>query len=247
MRGGPETDDWAAERAALRAGALLSRSGAWLAEENGTYAVRIGSDRRRRPPLRLDQAAFERLLKAPGLKPRAEGGWRLARAVAPPAPDRAGRPGVVEGEREVIDEAGRVEKRRANLGESPLEWLARRKDPTGRPWLTPVEVAAGEKLRADFVRAGTLGRLTMSWDAGPRDRTPRGPGSDPVLHGREAKARLAAALEAAGPGLREMLEHVCLRGTALEAAERALRLPRRSGKTVLKLALQRLAAHYRIG
>jgi hypothetical protein len=41
-----------------------------------------------------------------------------------------------------------------------------------------------------------------------------------------------------------MLEHVCLAGTALDAAERSLGLPRRSGKTVLKLALQRLAKHY---
>ena len=57
---------------------------------------------------------------------------------------------------------------------------------------------------------------------------------------------MAAALQAVGPGLREMLEHVCLRGSALEAAERGLGLPARAGKTVLKLALQRLAAHYRI-
>ena len=61
-----------------------------------------------------------------------------------------------------------------------------------------------------------------------------------------AKARVASALEAVGPGLREMLEQVCLRASALEAAERGLGLPSRSGKTVLKLALQRLAAHYRI-
>jgi hypothetical protein len=54
-------------------------------------------------------------------------------------------------------------------------------------------------------------------------------------------------LEAVGPGLREILEHVCFAGSALEAAERGLGLPRRSGKMVLKLALQRLAAHYGIG
>lgn len=240
-------DAWEADRAALRAAALLNRSEAWISEEGGGYAVRTSADRRRRPPMRLDQAAFERLTREPGLKPRPEGGWRLAAPLPRERPDRAGRPGVIEGVRTVADETGVATPRRVILGESPLEWLARRKDGQGRPWLDPVEVAAGEKLREDLQRAGTIGRLTMSWDAGPRDRSPRGPGADPLLHGRAAKARVAAALEAVGPGLREVLEQVCLRGTALEAAERGLGLPRRSGKTMLKLALQRLAAHYRMG
>jgi hypothetical protein len=39
---------------------------------------------------------------------------------------------------------------------------------------------------------------------------------------------------------------VCLAETALQVAERELGLPRRAGKTVLKLALQRLAMHYRM-
>ena len=62
-----------------------------------------------------------------------------------------------------------------------------------------------------------------------------------------ARDRVRAALEAAGPGLAPMLERICIHGSALEAAERGLGLPRRSGKTVLRLGLQRLAAHYRIG
>ena len=60
------------------------------------------------------------------------------------------------------------------------------------------------------------------------------------------RERIAGALAAVGPGLREILERVCLMGSALEAAERSLKLPRRAGKTVLKLALQRLARHYRM-
>ena len=71
--------------------------------------------------------------------------------------------------------------------------------------------------------------------------------AEPAERARAAKDRIARALGAAGPGLREMLERVCLAGSALEAAERGLGLPRRSGKTVLKLALQRLAAHYGLG
>jgi hypothetical protein len=66
----------------------------------------------------------------------------------------------------------------------------------------------------------------------PSGTTPRGNGS-------RAQAEV-------GPGLREILERVCLMGSALEQAEAALKLPRRAGKRVLKLALQHLARHYRM-
>ena len=239
-------DAHAAERLAERAALLLGRPGAWLSAEGGTYRVRVDADRRRRSPLALDEAAFVRLARVPGLAVRAEGGWRLAREARRAGEDRAGRPGVIPGERAVVDADGRTNMRAANLGESPLTWLARRRDGRGRPWLSPVEAAAGEKLRDDFSRAGVLGRLTMSWDAGPRTRGGRGPGSDPLESGRGARARVAAALDAVGPELRGVLEQVCLRETSLALAERELALPKRAGKTVLKLALQRLAAHYRM-
>lgn len=235
------------ERLAARAAQALARPGAWLAAAAPGYAVRGSADRRRRPLLALDEAAFAALARTPGLKPRPEGGWTLAARPAPPPPDQAGRPGIIEGERAVVETDGRLTPRRANLGESPIAWLARRKDAAGRPWLDPREAAAGERLRDDFHRAGMIGRMTMSWDAGPRSRGGRGPGLEPAERARAAKARIAAALEAAGPGLRGILEQVCLAGSALEAAERALGLPRRSGKTLLKLALGRLADHYRIG
>ena len=87
----------------------------------------------------------------------------------------------------------------------------------------------------------------MSWDAAPRNGAGRGPGTDPLARGGAARARVAGALQAVGPELRGVLEQVCLRETSLTLAERELGLPKRAGKTVLKLALQRLAAHYRIG
>lgn len=240
-RAGPDP-----ERAATRAAVALARPGAWLQPDGRFYAVRAGADGRRRAVLRLDEAGFRALARAAVLKLREEGGWTLSREPARVEGPPPGRPGVLEGERTVAEADGRLVARRANLGESPLAWLARRKDADGRPFLSPVEVAAGERLREDFHRAGTLGRLTMSWDGMPRSGGGGGPRVDPAEQGRQAKARLAAALEAVGPGLREVLEHVCLAGTALEAAERDLGLTRRSGKTVLKLALRRLAIHYRL-
>lgn len=230
-------------RLAERAAGLLARPGVFIEQAGGAYLVRSGPDRRRRPLMRLDEAAFARLVREPGLKARAQGGWTAltpAVCAAPPP----GRPGVIEGEKLVAEPDGRLTPRKANLGESPIAWLARRRDPSGEPWLTPIEAAAGERLRDDFHLAGTLGRLTMTWDAGPKASGGRGPGLEPAERARAAKDRIARALAAAGPGLKEILEHVCLAGSALDAAERALGLPRRSGKTVLKLALQRLAAHY---
>lgn len=232
-----------------RAAGALARPDAWLSAEGQGYEVRLGSDRRRRPLMRLDETVFAELTREPGLALRPEGGWRLARvrvAACPPREERP-RPGMIERERPVVTPEGRTEMRRANLGESPLAWLARRKGPDGQPWLSPAELMAGERLREDFERAGTLGRLTMAWDAGPRAKGGRGPGVDPLEHGVSARARIAAAMAAVGPQSRPVLEQVCFRGAALAVAERELKLPRRSGKRVLKLALQRLAAHYRIG
>ena len=230
------------DRVLERARVLLARPGAWVEPAPaGGYAVRATPDRRRRPVLHLDEAVLRELVQAPGLAPRAAGGW-VARRVAAPAPaPEAGRPGVLLAERAVMDADGRPTTRKVNLGESPLGWLLR------RGALTPVQAAAGERLREDVHRAGLVGRLTMSWDAGPKASGGRGPGLEPAEHARAAKARVAAAFDAAGPGLREVLERVCVRDTALEAAERELGLPRRAGKAVLRLALDRLAAHYRFG
>lgn len=226
----------------------LTRPGAWLdAAGNGGYLVRMSADRRRRAGLLIDEAAFAALTRDPGLRTRPEGGWRLARVPAGPTAPDPGRPSLIEGRRLVVEPDGRAVMKTVNLGESPIAWLARRRDGRGEAWLSLVEIAAAEKLRDDFAAAGTVGRLTMAWDAGPKSRGGRGPGVDPAERARAAKARIARALTAVGPGLKEILEHVCFAGTALEAAERSLGLPRRAGKTVLKLALGRLAEHYGLG
>lgn len=229
-----------ARRLAERAMRLLSRPGAVIEAQGVGYGVRLGASRRRSVMLTLDEAAFQALAREATLKVRAQGGWTLTARPEPLAPP-PGRPGVIENEVEAPDGG----KTRRNLGESPIAWLARRRDGEGRPWLSPTEAAAGERLREEFESLGTQGRTTMRWDLTPRVSGGR-PGLAPAERDHAARERIAKALAAVGPGLREILERVCLLGSALETAERSLKLPRRAGKTVLKLALQRLAQHYRM-
>ena len=238
-------------RALERARSLLDRPGAWLDQSGAAYPLRLGGDRRGRVVLTLDEAAFRALVERPGLRRRDGGGW-LPR----PTPDRntslspslpPGRPGLIEGERPVMETDGRLTTRRANLGESPVAWLARRKEFSGRPWMTPAEAAAGERLRADMETARRGPSLTMRWDALPRSGGGSSARVEPSDRALSASARVEAALIACGPRLRALVERVCIHGASLQLAEQDLSLRRRQGKTVLKQGLQALAEHYGIG
>ena len=235
------------DRRVRRAVDLLSRAGAYLETAGSAYAIRVGADHRRRPLLHIDETIFRALVRQPGLKPRIEGGWRLAARVIPSPAPPPGRPGMIEGERLVAEADGQLTPRRANLGESPIAWLARRRDAEGNPWLGAAEVMAAERLREDVERAGTLGRLTMDWSGQPKSGGRNARSLDPAERARGAKERVRAALNAVGPELSPLLERICLLGSALAAAERDLGLPRRTGTTQFKAALARLARHYGVG
>jgi hypothetical protein len=229
-----------------RARLLLARPGAWLDADRRGYPVRMGGDRRCRVSLILDEADFRALIERPGLTPRPCGGWTArgerAATKAPPA----GRPGVVEGERTLMGDDGLPTTRRANLAQSALTWLATRRDPQGRPWLDPSQRAAGERLALE-AEAGLSGpSLTMRWDALPRSGGGSAARVEPGDRALAAGRRVEAALRACGPW-RPMIEAVCVRGSALQAAEQSLGLRRRTGRAALKAGLTALAAHYRIG
>lgn len=229
-----------------RARALLSRPGAWLEARADGYLLRLGADRRARVVTTLDEATFTALIARPGLRPREGGGWRL-RPETEAEPDRAGRPGVLEGERTIMAADGRPTLHPANLGESPLVWLARRRDADGRPFLTAAQLAAGERLRADAEAALSGPSLTMRWDAPPRSGSGTSARVEPTDHALNAARRVETALVAAGPRLRPMLDRICVRGSSLRLAEEGLGLKRREGKAVLREGLDVLARHYRIG
>lgn len=227
-----------------RARRLLVRAEAWLDADGNTYVLRLGADRRARVTLRLTEAGFRALIADPGLRLRRGGGW-CARTVVTPAPgSEAGRPGWIEGERTMIQPDGRLVRHRANLGESALAWLVRRKDPAGRPWLTPAEFAAGERLRAEAELALRGPSLTMRWDALPRSGGGSAARVEPSDRAITAARRIEAALQACGPQFRGMIDRVCIRDLGLQGAEAELGLRRRQGRILLKRGLRALAAHY---
>ena len=125
-----------------------------------------------------------------------------------------------------------------NLAESPLGWLK------ARGLVDARQYEAGERLRGDWTIAGLGPRVTMRWDAGARST---GDGLDPALAQISAKRRTDAALDAVGPGLKDVLWRIVCAGEGMEAAERALGWPARAGRVVLTLALDRLADFYGLG
>ena len=129
-----------------------------------------------------------------------------------------------------------------NAAESPLGWLF------ARGLVTQRQFDAGERLRRDWERAQLSPRITMSWDAAPVSRGRGAEGSEPDLTGAQidAKRRFNAAVEAAGPGLADILWRVVCAGEGMRQAETALGWPARAGKLVLTLALDRVAAYYRV-
>lgn len=126
-----------------------------------------------------------------------------------------------------------------NVAESPLTWLH------ARGHLTDRQLAAGEQLRADWERAALAPRVTMRWDpvrvSGGRDAD-----LSPAERQVAAKARFDGAIAEAGPGLSDILWRVACAGEGVPVAEKALGWPVRSGKLVLGLALDRVAAFYRL-
>lgn len=127
-----------------------------------------------------------------------------------------------------------------NLAESPLTWLH------ARGYLCDREYDAGERLRADWERAQLAPGVTVRWDP-VRVQGGASAGLHPTERQIAAKARFDGALAAAGPGLADVLWRVVCAGETLPDAERALTWPARSGKLVLRFALDRVADFYRIG
>ena len=231
-----------------RARRMLARPDAWIeaVAPDRTYALRLTPDRRRRPALTLDEATFRILIETPGLRRRPGGGWQARTAALPQSTPAIGSPGRIEGERLLMEADGRVRRVRANLGHSPIQWLASRRDAEGRPGLTPAEVASGERLRSEAEIALSGPSLTMRWDALPRSGAGSAARVEPGDRALNAADRVRRALAACPPDTRAVLDHICIRGQTLQLAEQACGMRRRTGREALRRGLRALAEHYGI-
>ena len=143
-------------------------------------------------------------------------------------------------------EDDRPRRVRYNMAESPLAALARRKDRDGQAFLDDDLVRAGERLREDFELAQMGPRVAQNWDrfltgGGRGSFSPdSGVGNGPT----DARNRVARALADLGPGLSDVALRCCCYLEGLELAEKRMGWSARSGKIVLRIALQRLKRHY---
>ncbi|MGI8526179.1 MAG: DUF6456 domain-containing protein [Pseudolabrys sp.] len=132
-----------------------------------------------------------------------------------------------------------------NDAESPLAWLARRRGRGGAALIAPHQLAAGERLRAEFTRAQLMPRTTTNWSDPVAGRRGVGGGAGTITDVMvAARQRLRHALDAAGPEFSGLLLDVCCFLKGLEDVERERQWPARSAKIVLQLALEALARHY---
>ncbi|MGC9419480.1 MAG: DUF6456 domain-containing protein [Rhodovulum sp.] len=138
------------------------------------------------------------------------------------------------------------ERIRYNRAESPLSILGRRRDKDGTPFLTPDLVAAGERLREDFEVAQMGPRVAQNWDRflTGAERGAFQPGGGPGDGPMGARERVASALRELGPGLGDVVLRCCCFLEGMEQVEKQMGWSARSGKIVLRIALQRLKRHY---
>ena len=151
-------------------------------------------------------------------------------------------------ERSVVEAGGDNVRRKiartvtVNLAESPLSWLH------ARGHLSDRQLLAGEKLRGDYEMAALGPNVTMRWENIPLSRQKRGApaGLNQTERMISAKARFDDALAFVGPDLSDIAWRVICAGETMPVAEREMAWPVRSGKLVLRIALDRLAGFYRL-
>ena len=147
-----------------------------------------------------------------------------------------------DGHRTTSTTAARV---RFHSSEGPMAVLARRRDKDGVPYLSKDLVRAGERLREDFELAHLEPGVTQDWSRFLAPAKSTSPAPSPMRGPLAARARVSAALETLGEGLSDIALRCCCHMQGMEATEKHLGWPARSGKVVLRIALIRLAEHYR--
>lgn len=127
-------------------------------------------------------------------------------------------------------------------GENALDTLSRRKGTNGVPFLSRDLVLAGRRLNEDFVLSGCQSAIEDNFEKFLISQF------DPVdlAHDALALMRFKHAVQDLGPGLADIAVRSCCLNEGIERSESAMGWSARSGKIVLRIALQRLKRHYHI-
>ena len=128
------------------------------------------------------------------------------------------------------------------LLDSPMENLARRKDHEGRPFLERDLIKAGLRLHEEFRLTGCEEQIETYLD----DLLCQRRDYDLPATSAEQRAleQFRVTLEDLGPGLAEVAVRCCCFEQGLEKTEQIMGWSARSGKIVLRIALQRLKRYY---
>ncbi len=133
---------------------------------------------------------------------------------------------------------------RYGVADSPLVLLSRRRDKGGERFLSEALVRAGERLREDFEMSQLGDRKGRNWDAFLNGELQVLTNDQDAGTMASARQRVTSALRDLGPGLGDVALRCCCFLEGLESAEKDMGWSARSGKIVLRIALQRLKRHY---
>ncbi|MEP5155307.1 DUF6456 domain-containing protein [Planktotalea sp.] len=134
---------------------------------------------------------------------------------------------------------------RYSVVESPVTALSRRKAKDGAPFLNESLVNAAERLREDFELAQMGPQDGVDWQS-YLTAAPKCDADQDSAHiaPRDARDRVGKALSYLGPGLGDVALQCCCFLEGLESTEKRMGWSARSGKIVLRIALQRLCVFY---
>jgi len=127
---------------------------------------------------------------------------------------------------------------------SAFRALAQRLSTSGEPFLSASELEAGERFSSDWSRANYGRSQTQNYMRTGTDTGCANVAETAAIAAIDSRRRVSAATDYVGPGLSRAVISICGKDMGLEQMEKAEGWARRSGRTVLKLALQRLADFY---
>lgn len=214
-----------------------------------SYTAYPNGDRRRRPIGWIRPDDFRRMLSAGEIVKGAKGF-----EIVPSAQRRAGVSGDDlhagqhrEMERQNFSGVGgsfRASKVNVNT-QSGVRALARRLEHDGEAFLSAAEIYAGESFSADYARASYGAVKTQNYlSTGGGGQGHENTAELASIAALDSRKRLKQAQYFMGPGLSHAVMAICAKEMGLEQLERAEGWAKRSGKTVLKLGLQRLVEFY---